>query len=141
MMDIPWTKQLSVGNRIIDSAHKELLGMVNRMGYLVKVKDCSAITEEFKLLEERLCAYFAVEESIAQAVKFPFAQHKLAHQNLLDQFQRTRYELMSMNVIWSDDDGEKRCCILRDRLVKHFKEESARLKLVLDTHLYDLQPG
>ncbi len=140
-MDISWTKQLSVGNRVIDSAHKELLGMVNRMGYLVKVKDCSAIAEEFKLLEERLRAYFAVEESIAQAVNFHFASHKLAHQSMLDQFQRTRGDLAAMNGMWSDDDGEKRCCILRDRLVKHFKEESARLKLVLDTHLYDLQPG
>ena len=140
-MDILWMKQMSVGNRIIDSAHKELLGMVNRIGHMIRVKDCSDISEEFKLLEDRLCAYFAVEENIAQAVKFSFTQHKLAHQSLLNQIQCTRDDLAAMNGIWSDGEKEMRCYFLVNCLVQHFDEESAQMKVVLDTHFYDLKPG
>jgi len=139
-MDIIWTKQMSVGNRIIDSAHKELLAMVNRIGYMARVKDCSAISEECKLIEDRLSAYFAVEENIARLVEFPFTQHKLAHQRLLHQIQCTRDDLAAMNGIWSGDEGEKRCYFLGNCLVKHFKEESEQIKVVLSTHLYDLKP-
>ena len=141
MMDNSWTKRMSVGNRVIDSAHKELLGMVNRISYMVRVKDCPAISEEFKLLEDRLCAYFTVEENIARMAEFSFARHKLAHQNMLDQFQRARDKLAAMKGVWPEDEGEKHIFVLRDRLVNHFTEESAQLKVVLDTHYYDLKPG
>lgn len=115
--------------------------MVSKIGHIVRVKDISALSDEFKLLEDRLCAYFAAEEDIAQVIDFPFEKHKLAHQRLLNQFKHTRVELADMNGAWSDAEGEKHCGFLRDRLVQHFKEESAQLKLVLDTQLYDLKPG
>ena len=139
-MDILWTKQMSVGNRIIDTAHKELLSTVNRIGHLVRSKSCAAVAGEFNLLKDQLHACFTVEEKIAQAVEFPFALHKRAHQGLLEQFQRISDRLAAMSGMWTDDEGESCCYHLRHYLVKHFKEESAQIKVVLDTHFYDLRP-
>lgn len=135
-----WTKQLSIGNRTLDSEHKKLHNIISRIAYYIVARDVVALSEAFDLLENCLCAYFVVEENIARAVNFDFAQHKLAHQHLLHEFQRIRDELTVKNGRWSDDEGESYVYSVLDHLIQHIKKDGRPLKIVLDTCLYDFNP-
>lgn len=140
-MDMTCTKQWSVGNRIIDSAHREILGMVNEIVRLIVVRDAAALLEAFELLENCLCAYFSIEEQVAQAANFDFTQHKLAHQFLLNEFKRTKDELMSKNGVWSEFEEKGYINSLKNYLIRHIKDDGKPLKMVLDTHYYDFNPS
>lgn len=140
-MDFSCTKQLSVGNRIIDSEHKKMFGMIDRIECLIKVSDGPALSGAFKLLEDYLCEYFSVEEFIAQAINFPFTQHKLAHQCLLDETQRIRNELAANNGMWSDTAAKHYSKLLRGHLIKHIEEESLPMKVALEACFYDFKPS
>lgn len=133
-----WTKQLSVGNRILDSEHKNLHGVISKIIRLIAARHAATQLEAFEQLEDCLCAYFAVEERIAQAVGFDFTQHRFAHRHLLDEAQRLRNELTAGNCMFPGDGNYARC--LMDCLIQHIKEDSRPLKIVLDTHLYDFNP-
>lgn len=133
-----WTGELSVGNRLIDSEHKKLHDMVNRLMNSISARNVAALHEAFEQLEDCLCAYFSVEERIAQAVSFDFTQHRLAHQHLLNEVRRIRNELTASNCGCSDDENYARCLMIC--LIRHIKEDAKPLKTVLDTHLYDFNP-
>lgn len=135
-----WTKQLSIGNRTLDSEHKKLHNIISRIAYYIVARDVVALSAAFDLLESCLCAYFVVEENIAQAINFDFAQHKLAHQHLLKEFQHIRNELTIKNGRWSDDEGESYAHSVLDHLIQHIKKDGRPLKIVLDTCLYDFNP-
>lgn len=132
---------LSVGNRILDSEHQKLEGIINDIGQLILVNHVDALLEAFKLQNDILRTYFVVEENIALAVNFDFAKHRLAHQNLLNKFQLIKDKLMSQNCKWSM--LERKDCIdsLNGCLIQHIKEDSKPLKIVLDTYLYDFKPN
>lgn len=135
-----WTKQLSVGNRTLDSEHKKLHGIINKITQSIVDRNVAALPEVFDLLEDYLRSYFVVEENIARAINFDFAQHKLAHQNLLSEFQGIRDELAVKNGLWSDEKGRDYAHSLMACLVQHIKKDGKPLKIILDTCLYDFNP-
>jgi len=136
-----WTNQLSVGNRLIDSAHEDILGKLNRIGHLVGTGDRAALPEALKLLEECLHACFEVEERIAQAINFDFSRHKLAHQHLLNDFQRKAKILTTQGDAWDEEEGNAFVTHLVKSVIQHIKMEGMVMKPVLDTHYYDFNPG
>lgn len=103
MMNLIWTKKLSVGNEIIDSEHRDLIGMVNGVAHAIRAMDCHALAQAFELLEGWLCIHFANEEKIARAVNFDFSSHKPAQQYSLRELQHMREELIAKNDLLSDD--------------------------------------
>lgn len=133
---MPFFSELSVGNRILDSKHKELYELIKGITQLIITRDVAALPMAFKILENSLCAYFVVEENIAQAVNFDFSQHRLAHQNLLNTVQRMKDEL-SRNSKWPESEGHACIGFLMDCMIQHVVEDSKPLKVVLDTYLYD----
>lgn len=139
MMSI-WTRDLSIGNRILDSEHKKLYGLVSKIARSIAARDVAALSEAFDLLENCLCAYFAVEESIAQAINFDFTKHEFAHQCLLNEFQCMKAELAAKSGMWSDEEGDNYARSLMGCLIRHVEKDGRPLKIVLDTHLYDFCP-
>ena len=139
-MKFVWADELSVGNRAIDSAHKDILSILNRIDYLIGSRDGATLSETFKLLENRLLAYFETEERIALAINFDFYQHKLMHHLLLCDFLRTRNSLAEKNGMWSDKEGEAFSISLVKCFIQHIKDEGVPMKIVLDTHYYDFLP-
>jgi len=133
-----WTGELSVGNRVIDTEHKKLHDMANRLMHSIAARNVAVLSEVFEQLENGLCAYFSAEEHIAQAVNLDFARHRLEHQRLLNEVQRIKSELMASNCACPEDGNYARC--LMGCLIKHIKEEGYPLKIVLNTHLYDFNP-
>lgn len=135
-----WTSELSVGNRVLDTKHKNLHGIIREMAHLVVARDVADLPVVFDLLENCWRGCFTIEENIARAVGFDFAQHRQAHQQLLEEFRRMKGELISRNGRWTDDEGKGYASSMMHCLTRHIKEDSRQLKIVLDTHLYDFNP-
>ncbi|MGC2048439.1 MAG: hypothetical protein WA635_07500 [Gallionella sp.] len=131
----------SVGNRIIDSEHNKLLGMISDIAQLIHIHHGVALSVAIRLLNEGLRDYFAAEEKVARAVNFDFADHRLAHQKLFNEIKLITGRIMSQNDRWSS--LERKDCItsLNDCLIKHIKVDSKPFKTVLNTYSYDFKPG
>jgi len=140
-MDFSYTKQMSIGNRIIDSAHEKILDMINRIEHFITIGDCHALSKTFNLLEDHLSDYFLVEEGIAQAINFPFADHNIAHQNLLNKVQQSKNDLVASNGMWSNTTAKHYSNLLSDSLSTHIEVESEQIKIMLATRFYDFKPG
>ena len=135
-----WTNHLSIGNRAIDSAHEHIFSIINKASDLIGAQDGDALAETLKLLEDNLCAYFEVEEKIAQAVNVDFTEHDLVHQHLLSGLQRMRNVLAEKNGKWPDGEVEAFAIQWAKRFIQHIKIEGEPLKFVLNTYFYDFKP-
>lgn len=133
-----WKKELSLGNRLIDSEHKKLHDAINGVKHSVAARNVAALSAALEHLGNCLCAYFSVEERIAQAVGFDFTQHRFAHRHMLENMRSIMDDLTSGGCSCPEGESYARC--LMDCLIKHIKEDGRPLKLVLDTHLYDFKP-
>jgi hemerythrin-like metal-binding protein len=136
----PSPNSSSVGNRIIDSEHKKLFGMINDIAQLINLNHGVALSVAIKLLNDSLHEYFEVEENIAHAVNFDFANHRMAHKKLSNEIKSITSKILSQNSKWSSLERKESIKSLNDRLSQHIKVDSRPLKIVLDTHLYDFKP-
>lgn len=140
-MSLEWTEQLSVGNEMIDSDHKKLIDMVSRVERAMRTEDSFALPKALEQLNHHLCIHFGNEVKIAQAVKFPFDEHQLAHHYLQKEFQHIRDELEAKSGILCESAVEHFTCFLRRLLIDHIYKEGILMKPVLQTYPYDFKPG
>lgn len=138
--DFTWSKQLSVGNAILDSEHRNLIAKINNIMRLLKAGDAAALPGAFELLETWLITHFENEEIYAQAINFDFKQHELAHQRLLNEIQSLRGELTAKN--WSVSNSEIKSCytFLHDWLIGHITGDDMQMKPALQNFRYDYIP-
>ena len=142
MMRLEWAKQLSVGNAIIDSDHQKLITMINCAEDMIKKKDNFAMSLAFTQIEHYLHVHFVNEEMFAQALNFPFALHKLGHQNMRTAIDLTKHELKKNGIeITPKFVMEHYAQFLRNWLIKHITEEDMLMKPVLQTRPYDFKIG
>lgn len=134
-----WNEQLSVGNEMIDSDHKKLIGMVSGVERAMKTEDNFALVHALKLLWVYMDVHFANEEKIAQAVKLSFDEHRLAHHYLQKEFQYIRDELGDRDT-WCEGAIEHFTCFLRRLLIEHIYKEDMLMKPMLQTYPYDFKP-
>lgn len=140
-MALIWTRKLSVGNATLDSEHKNLIGIVNSLEYAIETRDSAALLRAFKLLKDCAQVHFANEEKFAQAIDFPFAEHKLEHRHLQKELQQTGDELEVGSGRWPEYVMDHYPQFLRDWLVGHITGEDMLMKPALQTHPYDFKPG
>ncbi len=140
-MALIWTRQLSVGNATLDSGNKSLIGMVNSIEYAIKTMDCPALLRALKLFMNCAQVHFTNEERFAQAMNFPFDQHRLAHQHLRNELQHTRNQLEARSGIWPEYVMEYYPQFLREWLIKHITKEDMLMKPALQTYPYGFKPG
>jgi len=141
MKELVWTKELSVGNATIDSDHKQLIDMTNRIRHEIRAANSSALAQAFERIENWLPVHFANEEKVAQAVHFPLDQHKLSHQYSMKELQHIREELVSREGIWSEGAVEHFCHFLENWAIEHITKMDMQMKPALQTHSYDFQHG
>lgn len=140
-MELVWTKQLSVGNAVIDSDHKNLIALINGIERAIRAKDCSVMPQAFELLEGWLCVHFANEEKIARAVKFDFSKHRQAQQYSLKELQYLRNELVGKKSIWCESAIEHYAHFLRDWMTEHITKLDMPMKPMLQALDYIFWPG
>lgn len=141
-MKLKWTKQLSVGNAVIDSEHKNLIGIASNARHAIKTRDSAALSQELEHLEDWLYVHFANEGMIARAVSFDFSQHKLAQQCWLKELWLLRNELIGKNGSWSDDAIEHFSLFLGDWMIDgHIISLDMPMKPALQAYGYNFLPG
>lgn len=140
-MKLVWTKELSVGNAVIDSDHKNLIAVVNGIERAIRARDYSVISQAFELLEGWLCIHFANEEKIARAVKFDFSKHKHAQQYSLKELQHFKDGLVAKKGLWCESAIEHYAHFLRDWITEYISKVDMPMKPMLQARDYNFWPG
>lgn len=140
MMKLTWINQLSVGNAVIDSDHKNLIAVVNGVERAISARDYPVISQAFELLEGWLCVHFANEEKIARAIKFDFSKHRHAQLQSLRELQCLRDALLSRKGIWSKNTIKHYTHFLRVWMTEHINEVDMPMKPLLQTLDYEFRP-
>ncbi len=136
-MTLTWTEQLSVGNAVIDSEHRNLIGLINSIEHALRSGHEHALLHAFKLLTDCVRLHFMNEEKIAQAADFPVEHHRQAHQYLQRELQYIREELEAKSGMWSEGSVEHFTRMLGDWMMDHLSGEDKLLKPALLTLPYD----
>jgi hemerythrin len=140
MMGLTWTRQLSVGNIIIDADHKYLIEIVNSARSAIRKTNSLMLAHELERLDNWLCAHLVNEESIAEVVNFEFSKHKLEKQYALSQLKRLRAELASRSAL-SKNEIESYTVFLGEWMIDgHISTLDMQMKSALQTRDYAFWP-
>jgi hemerythrin len=139
-MESAWTNLMSVGNKSIDAEHKLLLNMVHDIEGAIVKRDSAGLLKAFKLFEDAVGSHFRNEAGIAKAINFPFEEHILEHQYVLNELKAMRDELVSNAGRWSESAVEHYYGFLSKWATLHIDEDDMRMKAILDTLPYDFKP-
>ena len=141
-MGLAWTEQLSVGNAVMDSDHKNLISIVNKARDAIRSRDSFMLTEIFARLEDWVWIHFENEEKIAKAVNFDFSGHRHEQQYALKELQHLRDELVAKGGIWSDGAVEHFTGFLKSWLIDdHIIRLGMPMKPALQAYDYTFWPG
>ncbi len=141
-MWLKWTKQLSVGNAVIDSDHKNLISVVNNVRNSIRTRNAFLLVDAFVHLEDWLWIHFENEERIAQAVNFEFSGHKQEQQYALRELQHLRDELVGKGGIWSDGAVKHFNSFLENWMIDdHIVRRDMQMKPALQAHDYTFWPS
>ena len=141
-MKLLWSKQLSIGNVIIDSEHRNLISLVNDIIRAIEARGDSDLAQAFEQLERALCVHFENEEKIAQAVGFDFYRHRLAQQYGLKELQFLRDELVGGNGLWSENAVEHFTNFLKNWMIdEHIIGLDMQMRPVLQAYDYEFWPN
>lgn len=139
-MEISWAEHMSVGNETIDSDHKNLIVVVNRVQRAIATGDRAALSKSFELLETYMIVHFKNEERIAEAVNFPFDHIKMEHLKLVNEMNNMKNILESISGKWPDHMAKTYSHYLSDWMTDHVMKDDMKLKQVLQTYPYDFKP-
>jgi hemerythrin-like metal-binding protein len=124
-MAIQWTEELATGIERIDAQHRDLYAQVAALHEVMRTNQLDRIPAVLDGLRKYALEHFATEEREMAARGFPrLAQHRVLHQNFVDEFLRQR-ALMSANVTLS---GVVALSVwLTDWLREHVRKEDGQL--------------
>ena len=141
-MELVWTEQLSVGNAVLDSDHKKLVGMVNNMGNAIRAGGSFVLSGALVHLEVWLRIHFAKEERIAQAIDLDFSDHKRALQFSLDELRLMRDVLIARNVMQPDRAAKCFIHFLKNWSIDgHIIDLNMPMKQALQANDYEFWPS
>ena len=129
---IEWKNHYSVGVQAVDHEHRELIELINQLHEdLLAGPRESAVTAFLGEIFRAISAHFALEERFMREHRYDqFAEHKLAHEQLLEEIRDI------MDGYEADPEGSSKQ--LSNRLdawfTLHFKTHDARLHHRLGTH-------
>lgn len=138
--DFAWSEQLSVGNAILDSEHRNLISKINNITRMIEAGEAAALPGAFEMLETWLMVHFENERMFAQSFDLDFEQHELAHQGLLDELRRWRDELAAKNWAAPNSRTKSHYQLLHDRFIKHLAEDDMQMKPAFWNCRYDYIP-
>lgn len=134
-----WRKHLSVGNAMLDTEHKSLIGMVNSIEYAIDTKDIAVLLKTIKLFSGDVGIHFTNEARFARTLNCSFVEHELAHRHLLKELQQTIEEL-DVKSAWPEYVMDYYPQLLRDWLIGHITGEDMKMKQILQDYPYDFKP-
>ena len=137
-MGLQWREGLSVGNDLIDSDHKHLIGIINLADQSLQTKDQPGLAAALDQLVGYSKTHFFREEKIAAAVDFPSTSElHQSHELLLKGLDQQKQEL---GTDWTDEAGERFGVFLRGWLINHVIKEDLLMKPFLKKHSPQFDP-
>ncbi len=131
-MAISWREQLSVGNNVIDSDHKHLFDILNRIEKSMLEKNRHELTAELEELTRYSLLHFEREEKIAQAAGYTQVPNlNLSHKSLMTRLDQMRAKFDVAGSDWSSEATEDFSQFLRTWLIDHVIKEDLLMKPVL----------
>lgn len=138
--DFAWSEQMSVGNAILDSEHRNLINKINNLLRTIEAGNATALPDAFEQLETWLLVHFENEEMFAESIGLGFEQHELAHQRLLDELRCWKDELAASNWTISDSKTKLHYQALHNWLIGHITEDDMQMKQAFETCQYEYIP-
>ena len=139
-MALIWKNHLSVSNAVLDSEHKELLGLINSIEYAINVKDSCVMLNAIKKFKRCLDSHFLNEMQFAREFGIRFTDHSLAHQHMQKELQHTINQLEGRAGTWPEYVVDHYSQFLRGWLVEHITQEDMLMKPLLQTRPYEFMP-
>jgi hemerythrin len=137
-MSLEWREQLSVGNDLIDSDHKYLIGLINRIEESMATMNRGQLTEGLDSLSRYSLTHFALEEKIADGVHYPqIPRLHESHEALLGKLEQVRQEL---DEDWTPTSIEHFIALLRAWLINHVIKEDLLMKPFLSKRSPSFDP-
>jgi len=134
-MSLVWREQLSVGNNVIDTDHRYLIDIINRVEQSLGAKDRRELSAALESLSKYSQEHFAREEKIARAAGYeqvPDLSH--SHEALIKQLDQMKTEIREMGQEWSAAMADDFTKLLRSWLIDHVIKEDLLMKPVLQKH-------
>lgn len=139
-MKLQWSDSLSVGNSLMDSDHRNLLGMMSTVEHALRSGDPLILSQAFQRLVVGVGIHFVNEERLAQTVELPFEDVRKMNRYLQRELEYLRSELDAKDGIWSEAAVEHFSLSLRNWMAAHIGRDERLLKPALIPHPYDLKP-
>lgn len=139
-MGLTWNDHLSIGNATIDSDHKNLIIVVNRVKEAIMARDRDALSKSFELLDTYIAIHFRNEEKIAEAINYPFAQNKLEQKQLIYEMKYMIRGLELNMGHWPDSLVDRYSRFLSGWMADHIIKTDMKMKPYLQAHPYDFSP-
>ncbi len=132
---IPWNDGYRIGIRAIDSQHKKLFMIVNK---LYDLDNESATKEEIRSILQDFRNYmqthFDEEEEFMRSIKYDkLEEHKKLHQNLIETLASIIKTPANLNIIKS-----KIKVISKRALIAHVLKEDIKIKDFIDNNEIDI---
>ena len=139
-MELAWTKQMSVGNKILDSEHRNILDLVIQIERAIRARDNESLLLVFRQFKDVIRIHFRNEAVIANAINYYFEPHNLEHQYILKEIRLIEQELMDTQGKLSESAAEHYFQFLSKWATDHINEDDMKMKAILETHPYDFKP-
>lgn len=135
-----WTEDLSVGNAMLDSDHKNLIGMMRTVEHALRSGDGLILSQAFHRLLNGVGIHCVNEENLALALGLPVEQYKKSNRAQQNELEHMRIELEAKSGIWSEGTVEHFSKSLKNWLGEHIGRDGEALKSALSAHPYHFKP-
>jgi len=137
-----WSKDLSVGNAIIDAEHRNLICMADDVVKAIGSRDLGNLSNALETMKNWLASHFVNEERIAQAINFNFSNHRLARDREMNELRFIEKQLLEPTHPWPIDAVDYFTHFFRRLIIDdHIIELDMRMKPMLQAYGYDFWPS
>lgn len=140
-MVLAWDEYLSVGNALLDSGHKNLILLINRIELAIIRRDPAELSKAAAAFVTHMHIHLKDEEQVAEAVEFPLVHGRLECEQITYEIGRLTENLDSRDGVWPDNLVRKYSQFLNDWMMEHIIKQNMQMKPVLRNHPYDFKPG
>ncbi|EDZ61176.1 protein containing Hemerythrin-like, metal-binding domain [Sulfurimonas gotlandica GD1] len=136
---IPWDDRYALGIDMIDTQHKKLFELVNR---LYDLEDSKNVKEELRVILYEFNSYMQIhfedEEAYMSVIDYPLLQeHKKLHEEIIESIKLVVVTPAKLGIIKS-----KMRVVAKRALIDHIMHEDTKIKLFLveqeDEGIFDL---
>ncbi len=131
---LEWSEEYSVGNRLMDQQHQQILSLINDLHNHPAASIHSAMfSDVLRRLGSYASTHLAAEEALLLQIEYPqLSEHKKLHAEYLERYE----DLLSALMRQEEDGAERLISFLIEWWVDHILAEDMKYRpYVLSEHL------